>query len=290
MALPIQADGRPAPDADTRLLRSISSRLAGGQSRATAEPPRIIVDMREFRSSLPSMLHAAGIQVVPCTLNVGDYILSPTMCVERKSLPDLIQSFNSGRLYTQCELMSIHYQHPILLIEFDQDKSFSLQSLNETKSGAPSNSGYNVKNLVNKKDLKPHEIDTQIKLVILTNSFPRLRIIWSSSPYSTADIFADLKSNYDEPDVARVANIGTDGTTDSAALGTSTEQTYNLIPQELLLSLPGINSKNFRHVMNMCRDLKELFELSLEEMKFIIGNEPAKLLYEFVNRDPTNKK
>ncbi|MCO5589175.1 hypothetical protein L7F22_043141 [Adiantum nelumboides] len=158
------------------------------------------------------------------------------MCVERKSLPDLIQSFNSGRLYTQCELMSIHYQHPILLIEFDQDKSFSLQSLNETKSGAPSNSGYNVKNLVNKKDLKPHEIDTQIKLVILTNSFPRLRIIWSSSPYSTADIFADLKSNYDEPDVARVANIGTDGTTDSAALG-STEQTYNLIPQELSIEL-----------------------------------------------------
>lgn len=183
MALPIQADGRPAPDSDTRLLRSISSRMAGGQSRATSEPPRIIVDMREFRSSLPSMLHAAGIQVVPCTLQVGDYILSPTMCVERKSLSDLIQSFNSGRLYTQCEMMSIHYQHPILLIEFDQEKSFSLQSLNETKGGNPKN--------INKAT-KPSEIETQAKLVILTTSFPRLRVIWSSSPYATADIFADL--------------------------------------------------------------------------------------------------
>lgn len=54
--------------------------------------------MREFRSTLPSMLHAAEIQVVPATLQVGDYIIAPTMCVERKSVPDLIQSFTSGRL------------------------------------------------------------------------------------------------------------------------------------------------------------------------------------------------
>lgn len=99
MALPLQADGRPAPqDADERLLRTISSRIAGGQRTATNEPPRVIVDMREFRSSLPSLLHAADIQVIPCTLQVGDYILTPSMCVERKSLPDLVQSFNSGRL------------------------------------------------------------------------------------------------------------------------------------------------------------------------------------------------
>ena len=99
MALPLTADGRPAADdPDQRLLRTISSRIAGGQRSATTEPARIIVDMREFRSSLPSMLHAANIQVVPCTLQVGDYILTPTMCVERKSLADLIQSFNSGRL------------------------------------------------------------------------------------------------------------------------------------------------------------------------------------------------
>ncbi len=37
------------------------------------------------------MLHAADIQVIPCTLQVGDYVLTPTMCVERKSLSDLIQ-------------------------------------------------------------------------------------------------------------------------------------------------------------------------------------------------------
>lgn len=59
---------------------------------------QVIVDTREFRSSLPSLIHAKNVRIVPTTLIVGDYILSPEMCVERKSIPDLIQSFTSGRL------------------------------------------------------------------------------------------------------------------------------------------------------------------------------------------------
>ena len=35
---------------------------------------------------------------MPLTISIGDYIITPEMCVERKSLPDLISSFNSGRL------------------------------------------------------------------------------------------------------------------------------------------------------------------------------------------------
>lgn len=37
--------------------------------------------------------------IVPAMLTVGDYILTPEICVERKSIPDLVSSFNSGRLY-----------------------------------------------------------------------------------------------------------------------------------------------------------------------------------------------
>ncbi len=55
--------------------------------------------MREFRSTLPSLLHASKMIIVPATLTVGDYILTPEICVERKSIPDLVSSFNSGRLY-----------------------------------------------------------------------------------------------------------------------------------------------------------------------------------------------
>lgn len=61
----------------------------------------VIVDIREFMSSLPTVLYSAGLDLKPVTLEVADYILSPQACVERKAVPDLIQSLASGRLYNQ---------------------------------------------------------------------------------------------------------------------------------------------------------------------------------------------
>ena len=89
--------------------------------------PKVIVDMREFRSELPSLLHKRGMDIEPVTLEVGDYILTPEICVERKSISDLIGSLNSGRLYNQATSMSRFYTNPMLLIEFDTNKPFSLQ-------------------------------------------------------------------------------------------------------------------------------------------------------------------
>ncbi len=114
MLMPIHEDRTSA--AGETLIKTISTRIAGGRKEASIEPARVgccmkskhvgcvhtfvqvIVDMREFRSSLPSLLHASGLLVLPVTLTVGDYILTPDLCVERKSIPDLASSFSSGRL------------------------------------------------------------------------------------------------------------------------------------------------------------------------------------------------
>ncbi|KAH7904298.1 restriction endonuclease type II-like protein, partial [Hygrophoropsis aurantiaca] len=123
MLLPI-VEGTSA-SAGEGLIKTISTRLAGGRKELVAEGAgQVITDLREFRSALPSLIHAAGLRVRPATLTVGDYILTPEICVERKSVPDLIASFNSGRLYTQCELMSVHYKTPVLLIEFEEGRAF----------------------------------------------------------------------------------------------------------------------------------------------------------------------
>jgi len=37
-------------------------------------------------------------------------VLSPTICVERKSIPDLVGSFASGRLFQQAEKMTRYYK------------------------------------------------------------------------------------------------------------------------------------------------------------------------------------
>lgn len=99
----------------------------GGGGEKLQTTSRVIVDMREFRSDLPSLLHKRGIDIEPVTLEVGDYILTPEICVERKSISDLIGSLNSGRLYNQATSMTRFYAMPMLLIEFDSNKPFSLQ-------------------------------------------------------------------------------------------------------------------------------------------------------------------
>lgn len=98
MLLPIFEEQREGAGRRDEVIKTISSRYAGGRREINNEPSKVVVDMREFRSTLPSLLHAANNLVIPATLTIGDYILTPDICVERKSLPDLMASFNSGRL------------------------------------------------------------------------------------------------------------------------------------------------------------------------------------------------
>jgi len=188
----------------------------------------VIVDIREFRSSLPSLLHGRNVEVVPCTLTVGDYILSPNICVERKSVKDLISSFKDGRLYTQCENMLLYYKNPMVLIEFDQNKSFNLEVCyphSILKMGS-----YSVDRIVQPfADLTGNigQHDLQAKLVLLTIAFPRIKLIWSSSPYQTAEIFEELKRNQKEPDPLEAIKLG-------LGPGEEIAGVYNQTPQVFL--------------------------------------------------------
>ncbi|KAF9042328.1 hypothetical protein BJ165DRAFT_1349294 [Panaeolus papilionaceus] len=260
------------------VIKTISTRLAGGRRELNTEPSRVIVDMREFRSSLPSLLHASRLMVIPATLTVGDYILTPDICVERKSLSDLVSSFNSGRLYTQCEVMTAYYKYPILLIEFEEDKSFSLDSVTDIKSYAkPSGKYPPKKNTPNADDSGYSFISVQSKLVLLTLNFPRVRIIWSSSPYATAEIFNDLKMSNPEPDPVKAISVGADDDPD-VGLG------VNRDAEELLRCLPGINGKNIKNIMNKVKDVREFCSLDVGKMQELMGEEAGWDCWRFIHR------
>ncbi|KAG8893575.1 hypothetical protein FRC00_010334 [Tulasnella sp. 408] len=273
--------GEPVTSSYSEKVTALSTRIGGvrGATAVEAEPPRVVVDMREFRSSLPNLLDKGRLQVVPATLTVGDYILTPDMCVERKSIPDLIQSFNSGRLYTQCELMSAHYNYPILLIEFEESRSFSLQTLAETKSGAKKKQAEKGKN-TGPKPSNTNDLLIQSKLILLTLSFPRLRVVWSSSPHASVDIIRELKTNFPEPDVIKAISIGTD---EDGGGGAQLED-VNTLAEDLLRALPGIGTKNLRYVMNRVGSVAALCEMSLEELEDLLGVEPGKKCYEFIHK------
>ena len=231
--------------------------------------PSVIVDMREFRSALPSMLHHQGIKVEPTTLEVGDYVLSPEIVVERKSIPDLFGSFNSGRLYTQAEAMCRWYKRSHLLIEFDETKPFSLVA-------AAGDSLQSHASII-------------AKLVLLTLHFPSLKLLWSPNPRSTVDLFKLMKANYNNPDSAAAASVGVpQETRDARDTNSNVVETHseNLTAHELLRRLPGINIHNYPRVISQVKSLRELSSMSEQQMTGIIGAQNGKLLYNFFNADP----
>jgi len=78
-------------------------------------PKEIIVDQRELRSSVPPDLYCMGANPKIIRLLVGDYILTNRLCVERKGEADLVSSIDSTHLIQQIEVMSRHYERPIVL-------------------------------------------------------------------------------------------------------------------------------------------------------------------------------
>lgn len=295
-------------DPQEQFLRTVNTRIAGGgRLAATASPPRVVVDVREFRSALPSLLHGNNMIIVPCQLTVGDYVLTPEICVERKSVRDLITSLRNGRLYNQAETMLQHYKNPLLLIEFDENKSFTFDAFTSattpgttfltdygfSSSGTVSTSLSTSSSLVNPSSPK----SAQHLLVLLTLTFPRLKIIWSSSPYQTAEIFAELKKNTPEPDPIRAVQTGLDVDVTEAAAGSGggeggnvmaaagvEHRIFNLLPQEMLRAVPGVTPAALERLILETGNITEIANMDVEQLDPLIGKEAARKIVGFFRK------
>jgi DNA excision repair protein ERCC-4 len=242
---------------DARAPNKASS-LVGGRN-LVPQGDLVLVDGREFRSSLPSMLHRDRLRLLPTTLAVGDYILAPDVCIERKSVNDLIGSLNSGHLYEQASAMCRLYERPVLLIEFDESEAFGLappELLSSEISGA----------------------NVQSKLTLLTLHYPRLLVMLSRSSRDTAKLFRQLKRNRPDPDVRAVATAALE-----ANVASETE--------DLIRALPGVTHRNYAIIVQECKTLSELFSKSRMQLEAMLGAQNGAALFEFVNkRQPITKK
>lgn len=60
---------------------------------------------------------------------------------------------------------------------------------------------------------------------------------------------------------------------------------FNLVPQDMLRCLPGITSKNYRHVMRRVENIRELVDMDIQGLRALLGDGPAESLHEFLHRD-----
>jgi DNA excision repair protein ERCC-4 len=153
--------------------------------------------------------------------------------------------------------LSRHYRSPVLLIEFDADRPFSLESRHEMSADISSRSAIS-------------------KLVLVTLHFPRVRMLWSHGPHNTAALFAALKKEQAEPDLDRAVLVGAEGETGHAV---------STLAQEILRALPGVTDHNVLALLNHVKNLQELCQMPLEALSRLIGQVPATKLHAFLHAD-----
>lgn len=240
------------------------SRLSNPSNSQNPSTRKVIVDTRELRSSLPMLLHQAEVAIVPVTLEVADFVLSPDIGVERKSLQDLHGSFGSGRLFNQADALCRYYKIACLLIELDSHRPLSLTA---SSGGVQS---------------EIHATSILSKMVLLIQQFPSLRLLWAKGARDAAELFVKIKHHEKEPDVAKAVALGVD------AKEVDNEDLFNAGPKALLRNLPGIDSQNLQRVLRKVRNVATLVTMSLEEMTDVLGSATkAANLFAFVNEKPS---
>ncbi|KAM0677987.1 DNA repair protein RAD16 [Binucleata daphniae] len=129
----------------------------------------IMIDFREMRCTLPYFLYKTGNKIQITTLETGDYVLGQNTAIERKAIPDFIQSINTGRLYLQAQMITYKYKNCFLLIEFLRRPCLADFYLPTKK------------------------ISVLDKFVIFMSNFPRIKIIWSNNEILTTKILRNIQ-------------------------------------------------------------------------------------------------
>jgi Fanconi anemia group M protein len=87
----------------------------------------VIADQRETKSKVVRELDSSeGMGVELETLEVGDYVLSDRVAVERKSVQDFIDTITGGRsLFDQMGDLSSSYARPLLVLEGERESLYA---------------------------------------------------------------------------------------------------------------------------------------------------------------------
>lgn len=283
-------------DAFDRLINKESQMIV--RSEIIDNLGTILIDMREFRGGLPFVLYKKGFtKMWPLVLQVGDFVLSPRICIERKTPEDLIGSFANGRLYDQVRAMTAYYEKPLLLIEYDiQAVPSSSDVANDDPSKQQSHQPwYRSKSLGHGKrsriattavlttqsmDRVSHR-DISSKVVLLLLSFPKLGLLWSPSPWFTAQLFLDLQKGEQPPDPYQAMNK----TDHSNVMFKKEDPMFDITTERMLTFMPGLTFLYQDIIRERFKSIKDLVSTSRNEMENALGPSASEQIYSFFHKD-----
>jgi len=195
------------------------------------EKIKIIVDIREKNSLIPSELIANGLEVEFRHLEVGDYIVK-NVIIERKTVSDFISSMINKRLFEQLESMK-NVQKKILIIEGIEE-----QELYHEKSGINENA-----------------IRGFILTILLT--------------YNTPIIFT--KNYEDSAKFLKVLAKKQENEKEFGINAKRKSRDVNEQIQFIIEGFPGIGPKSAKKLLKEFKNIKNIINASEEDLKKILG-------------------
>jgi ERCC4-related helicase/ERCC4-type nuclease len=120
-----ESAGKMTPMKTTRMTAPVEKdqRKLGDFEKEQAESAqidgtlKIIADTREFKSPVVRNLAKKDVVIESVQLDVGDYLISERVGVERKDVDDFLASLMDGRLFQQARSLRRAYQSPLMIIE-----------------------------------------------------------------------------------------------------------------------------------------------------------------------------
>ena len=211
---------------------------------------KVVVDQRELRSDVVSNLYQLNINLDIQHLNVGDYIISENVGIERKTISDFISSIikKKNNIFFQLINLSKNYLNSILIIEG------------------------------NISDFKKYSIDQSSIIGSLLSIILDLKIniIYSENEKQTA-LF--LKKIAEKEQIIQKKKILIKGKKISS---NSNEQKENL-----LCSIPGIGIKTAQLLLNRFQSVIGVFTAKEEDILSIkgIGKKTFETIQKIINEE-----
>jgi len=205
----------------------------------------IFTDIRETK--LLKELVDMDVEVITKQLEVGDFLISDRVGVERKTVPDFLESIIDGRLFAQLKELSSNFSRPVLVIEGE--------------------------NLYSSRNIHPNAIRGAINSVFIDFRIP---IIWTKSAQETAEVIAGL---------AKREQLTLDRSVQHK--GAKHAMTENVEQEVLVSGFPSINIALAKRLLSKFRTIKRIVNASEESLQKVegIGEEKAKRIKALVERD-----
>lgn len=209
---------------------------------------KIIVDTRELRSNVVKKLYELGAKIESSQLQVGDFILSDRVCVERKTVKDFLQSIIDKRLFNQISNLSENFEKPIIIVE-------------------------GIEDIYTERMIHPNAIRGAIASLAIDFRIP---IIQTTGEEETA-LFLFMIASREQLDKKISISLR----------GEKKPISDKLLQEYIVSSFPGIGREIAQNLLKHFKSIKNIINADIKELKQVekIGDKKAKRLKDIVEKE-----